>query len=105
MWTPCLSRGLGTSTASVSKLSIEILVTRAGREPLTYLRVVRLVLSSTVDCGSVDVAVELGSVLMCRRMLLASASYVGPWPKLWSAKDLLALWFEAITASNKSAVA
>ena len=58
MWTPCLSRGLGTSTASVSELSIEILVTRAGREPLIYLRVTRLLLSSTAGCGSVVVAVE-----------------------------------------------
>ena len=68
-----LKSGLGTSTGSVSELSIEILVTRAGREPLIYLRVTRLLLSSTAGCGSVVVAVELGSVLMCRRMLIASA--------------------------------
>ena len=105
MKTPCLSRGLDISASSVSELSIEIRVTRAGREPFIYLRVMRLVLSSTVDCGSVVVTVELGSVLMCQRMLIASASQFRPLPKLWSARDLLALWFQLITASNTSAVA
>ena len=60
-------------------LSIEILVTSAGREPLTYLRVMRCVLFSTAVCGAIDSAVEVvgaGCLLMYRRMVSASALHL-----------------------------
>lgn len=63
-----------------------IRVTRAGREPFMYLRVIRCVLFSTVLLGVCDVVVEVvgawsssageGCVLMCQIMLTPSVARV-----------------------------